>query len=218
MSQISVSLFFWHILFLTEVIKMDLPWGDERTKQFVTNVGLVTSNGSYGHDVMACEWTHHISYSPGLIAVCINPKDATSANIAETKEFGVSLCASEQNVPSSIAGGYSGKNFDKIGALKELGFKFFNAKKINVLMVEGAAMSAECKLYKKIRLGDHIMFVGEVVEAYLIKDSKDWKPKDIAPLVYHSQKYWKIGENAQKPPQIELDRIKSIVQKHSKAQ
>ncbi len=60
---------------------MDLPWGEERTKQFVTNVGIITSNGPYGHDVMACEWTHHISYSPGLIAVCISPMDTTHENI-----------------------------------------------------------------------------------------------------------------------------------------
>ena len=130
---------------------MDLPWGDERTKKFVTNVGLITSNGPYGYDIMAAEWTHHVSYSPGLIAACINRKDATNANIAKSKEFGVSLCASNQNVLSSIAGGSSGKNVNKIEALKELGFKFFKAKKINVLMAEGAAMNAECRLYKKNR-------------------------------------------------------------------
>ena len=102
---------------------MDLPWGDSRSNQFVTNVGLITSNGPYGNDIMAAEWTHHVSYKPGLIAVCINPKDATHANIEKTKEFGVSLCASDQNVLSSISGGYSGKNYDKIEALKEIGFK-----------------------------------------------------------------------------------------------
>ena len=187
---------------------MDLPWGDERTKKFVTNVGLITSNGPYGYDIMAAEWTHHVSYSPGLIAACINRKDATNANIAKSKEFGVSLCASNQNVLSSIAGGSSGKNVNKIEALKELGFKFFKAKKINVLMAEGAAMNAECKLYKKIELGDHTAFVGEIVELYPANGKE--------PLVYRSQKYWKLGESMPKPPQQEMDRIKSIVEKHAK--
>lgn len=186
---------------------MDLPWGDERTKQFVTNVGLITSNGPYGYDVMACEWTHHVSYSPGLIAVCINPKDATHANIAKTKEFGVNLCASEQNVISSVSGGNSGKNINKIEALKELGYKFFKAKKINVLMVEGAAMNAECKLYKKLKLGDHTTFVGEVVEIY---------PANKEPLVYHAQKYWKLGDNIPRPSEKEMERIKGIVEKYKR--
>ena len=187
---------------------MDLPWGDERTKKFVTNVGLITSNGPYGYDIMAAEWTHHVSYSPGMIAVCINPKSATNRNISRAKEFGVSLCAFDQNVLSSVAGGSSGKNVNKIEALKELGFKFFRAKKINVLMAEGAAMNVECRLHKKIRLGDHITFVGEVVELYPA-GSKE-------PLVYHGQKYFKLGESMQRPGQNETDGIKSVVEKHKR--
>jgi flavin reductase (DIM6/NTAB) family NADH-FMN oxidoreductase RutF len=47
---------------------MDLLWNDRRTRQFVTNVGLITSDGPLGPNIMAAEWTHHISYSPSLIA------------------------------------------------------------------------------------------------------------------------------------------------------
>lgn len=187
---------------------MNLPWGDERTKQFVTNVGLITSNGPYGHNIMAAEWTHQVSYEPGLIAVCINPKDATHKNIEKTKEFGVNLCAYNQNVTSSVAGGNSGKSVNKIDALKELGFKFFKANKINVLMTEGATVQLECKLVKKIKLGDHTTFVGEVVEAYPLSGK--------APLVYYNQKYWKVGDNIPKPSQEELDKIKGVIEKHKK--
>src|SRR3989338_115318 len=153
---------------------MDLAWGDERTKQFVTNVGLITSNGPYGNNIMACEWTHHVSYEPGLIVVCIRPTDATHDNIAKTKEFGISLCASDQNLISSISGGNSGKSVDKIKALKEL------------------------------TLGDHTTFVGKVVEAYSVKGKE--------PLVYHGQRYWKLGPNIPKPPQNELDRISRVIE------
>ena len=150
---------------------MNLPWGDSTSNQFVTNVGLITSNGPYDHNIMSAEWTHHISYAPGLIAVCINPNDASHANIEKTKEFGINLCAANQATLSSVAGGYSGKKYDKIKALKELGFKFFKAKKIDVLMVEDAAMNAECKLIKKMKLGDHTSFIGEVVELYPVKNT-----------------------------------------------
>ena len=187
---------------------MNLPWGDERTKQFVTNVGLITSNGPYGYNIMAAEWTHHVSYKPGLIAVCINPNDATHANIAKTKEFGVNLCAYDQNVISSVAGGNSGKSVNKMEALKELGFKFFKAKKINVLMVEGASVQLECKLVKTLKLGDHTTFVGEVIEAYLLSGK--------APIVYYNQKYWKIGDNIPKPAPEEIERINSVIEKHKK--
>src|SRR5262245_20427493 len=103
---------------------LDLPWNDERSKKFITNVGLITSDGPVGPDVIACEWTHHVSYHPGLIAVCIRPDDATHENIKQTGEFGVNLCSTDQSRMSSIAGGYTGTKFDKIKALEELGFKF----------------------------------------------------------------------------------------------
>lgn len=187
---------------------MDLPWGDEKTVQFITNVGLITSNGPYGDNIMSAEWTHHVSYSPGLVAVCIGHNKATLENIKNTKEFGISMAATDQNVMASVAGGSSGKNIDKIGALKELGFKFYKAKKINALMAGGAVLSIECRLLKDVELGDHVMMVGEVLESSLNKGKE--------PLAYHKLKYWKIGENIPKPQQEELERIKAIVEKHAK--
>jgi flavin reductase (DIM6/NTAB) family NADH-FMN oxidoreductase RutF len=96
---------------------LDLPWNDERSNMFITNVGLITSDGPFGANVMACEWTHHVSYSPGLVAVCIGPNKVTHENIKQTKEFGVNLCSTDQSIMSSIAGGYTGSRYNKINAL-----------------------------------------------------------------------------------------------------
>jgi flavin reductase (DIM6/NTAB) family NADH-FMN oxidoreductase RutF len=170
---------------------LDLPWNDERSNQFITNVGLITSDGPFGPNVMACEWTHHISYHPGLIAVSLGQTKATVENIRSSKEFGVNLCASDQSVLASVAGGYTGANYDKVNALKELGFEFYKAKSIIPLMVKGAAVTIECRLYKEIILGDHITFVGEVVEAS--------NNPDKVPLAYHRGKYWIMDTNLVKP-------------------
>ncbi len=187
---------------------MDLPWGDERSVQFITNVGLITSDGPHGPNIMSAEWTHHISYSPGLIAVCIRKKSATYDNISKTKEFGINIASTEQNVLASISGNYKGKEVRKINALTELGFAFYPGKKIKTFMVKDAVSNFECTLFQKIELGDHIMFVGEVVEAVL-NNSKE-------PLAYHKCKYWKIGENIHKPSEKEKERITKIVEKNKK--
>ena len=187
---------------------MDLPWNDERSNQFITNVGLITSDGPFGPNVMACEWTHHISYHPGLIAVSLGLTKATVENIRTSKEFGVNLCASDQSVLASVAGGYTGSMYDKVNALKELGFEFYKANKINSLMVKGAALDIECRLYKEITLGDHITFVGEVVEAF--------NNPDKVPLAYHKGKYWIMDTNLIKPSMEERERIKTVVEKYSR--
>lgn len=187
---------------------IEMPWDSEHKKRFVTNVGLITTSGSKGDNIMAAEWTHHISYSPALIAVCIGPDKATSINIDETGEFGVNLAASDHNVLSSIAGNETGKATDKIAVLKDLGYKFFPAKKIKTLMIEGALLQAECKVINRIVLGDHIMYVGEVIELYPLQDKE--------PLIYHQNKYFKLGDKIQKPSAEELAKIDDLIAKHSK--
>ncbi len=187
---------------------MDLPWGDEKTRQFITNVGLITSNGTYGQNIMACEWTHHISYSPGLIAICIGKSGATASNIKKTKEFGVNLASINQSKMCSISGGNTGKLTDKIGALKELGFEFYKAKKIDVLMVKDASLNVECKLYETIELGDHLIFVGEALEAT--------KNQNIEPLAFYNGKYWKMTTLLEKPSQEEIHEMGEIIRKHKK--
>ena len=181
---------------------VDLPWGDERSIKFVTNVGLITSKGKHGDNVMAAEWTHHINYQPGIIMVNVNPKDATHDNISETKEFGVNLAASDQNNLASLAGGNTARKIDKVAYLKKLGYKFFKAKKINCLMVEGACLHIECKVIKKIPLNDHTMFVGEVQEAYIKEDKH--------PLIYYQGKYLSVGKELKKPSKALIKKWKAL--------
>jgi flavin reductase (DIM6/NTAB) family NADH-FMN oxidoreductase RutF len=187
---------------------LDLPWNDERSNKFITNVGLITSDGPFGPNVMACEWTHHISYNPGLIAVCISPDDATHENIKQSKEFGVNLCSTDQSVLSSVAGGYTGSNYDKIDALKELGFEFYKAKRIETIMIKGAAVNIECILSKEISLGDHTTFVGEVIEAS--------NNPDKVPLAYYGGRYFIMNTNVEKPSYEQREKIRKVVEKYKK--
>ncbi len=187
---------------------MNLQWNDSRTRQFVTNVGLITSYGPYGPDIMAAEWTHHISYSPSLIAVNIRGHDATAHNIQESKEFGVNLASEDQNILCSISGRFTGTTVDKIQILHEFGAKFYSGRKIACQMLENCAMNAECKLVKQEELGDHIMFVGEVIEI-----SAD---ENIRPLLYHKGKYWKMSDTVEKPSTDVLNRIDDLGERFKK--
>ncbi len=144
---------------------MEMKYGEAESRQFVTNLGLVTSSGKWGHDIMTAEWTHHISYSPAMVAVNVHDYDATADNIIESGEFGVSLASESQTELVDIAGHSSGKKTDKVAALEELGFRFYKAARIGAYMVEGAVLNLECRLVKYEKVGDHVMFIGEVLEA-----------------------------------------------------
>lgn len=187
---------------------LDMVWGGQESRQFVTNVGLVTTDGPHGRNIMTCEWSHHISYRPGLLAVCVGPRDATHDNIESTRQFGVGLASVDQTVLSSLAGGYTGKEFDKVAALQELGFKFRDAQEIMVPMVEGTALSMECRLTDQRGFGDHTMFVGEILVA--LADAAR------VPLIYHQGRYGRAVLDLPKPSDDERKHYGAVFSKHRK--
>ena len=190
---------------------MDLGWGNEKASKFVTNVGLITTEGPNGANIMAAEWTYYVSWSPALIAVHLGggkTAKATSENIMATREFGVSIAASDQHVISSIAGGSSGRDVGKISVLKEMGAQFYPSKQIKPLLLKGAATNIECRLIEAKELGDHTMFIGEMVsiETDMAKE----------PLLYSFGKYYAVGERLHKPAQDVLDNIEQLKAKFAK--
>ena len=69
-------------------------------------------------------------------------------------------------------------------------------------------MNAECKLMRQEEVGDHIMFVGEVMEI-----SAD---ENIIPLIYHNGRYRKLGEDVSKPSTDVLATIEKLVEKYNR--
>ena len=194
---------------------MDLGYNNPLASKWVTNVGLVTSEGPNGADIMAAEWTYYVSYSPALISVHVgrgkSPQGkATTENIRAAGKFGVSLAADGQNWVSSVAGGGSGRDIDKIAILRELGVEFEKGEKLGVLLVKGAAMHAECRLKDIIEVGDHFMIIGEV-EAVQSFEGKD-------PLLFNFGKYHQFGPLIEKPPQEFRDKIAQLKIKHARKQ
>ena len=76
---------------------MELPWNDPRSNKFATTIGLITSSGSSGPNIMACEWTHHLSYNPGLIAVSLCPMKTKLEISVRIKNLVLILCIESNN-------------------------------------------------------------------------------------------------------------------------
>jgi flavin reductase (DIM6/NTAB) family NADH-FMN oxidoreductase RutF len=158
---------------------------DNVHRYFATTVALITTKGSkYGQNVMAAEWTMQISYEPMLIAVFVH-ESPTYWNIEENRVFGVNIASEQQAELVNIAGGYSGTEIDKLAILGA--FETYRAKHIDVPMIKGCALNAECKVIITEKMGDHIMVVGEAVSAKF-DDGK-------FPLVYTRGNYRKLSRS-----------------------
>lgn len=157
---------------------------DNVHRYFATTVGLVTTKGKHGPNVMAAEWTMQVSYEPMLIAIFVH-ESPTYWNIEETRVFGVNIASDDQTELVNIAGGYSGTEIEKLAIPGT--FATYNAKQIDVPMIKECALAAECRVTTIQKMGDHIMVVGEVVSAKF--DEKRF------PLIYTRGNYRKMSRS-----------------------
>jgi flavin reductase (DIM6/NTAB) family NADH-FMN oxidoreductase RutF len=148
-------------------------------RYFATTIGLITTDGKHGRNVMAAEWTMQVSYEPMLIAIFIHDSP-TLWNIRDTHAFGVNIASDGQAELVNIAGGYSGTELDKLGIPGT--FETYRGKKVP--MIRGCALNAECKVHSIQEMGDHVMVVGEAENATF--DEKK------SPLIYTRGNYWRL--------------------------
>ena len=57
-------------------------------------------------------------------------------------------------------------------------------------LIKGSVLSAECKVVKYAKLGDHVMFVGEVLRAFVDDEKK--------PFAMHLGKLYNLGKHVAK--------------------
>jgi len=112
---------------------------------------------------MTAAWVTRVSWSPPLVAVSIAPSRYTLELIKETKEFAINIVGEKlERAAYGIFGSKSGRYLDK---LKESGVRFGKAEIIKAPVIEDSTVALECKLVKMVEAGDHIIVIGEVVNA-----------------------------------------------------
>ena len=154
---------------------------DNVHRYFATTVGLITTDGKWGPNVMAAEWTMHVSYEPMLVAVFIHDSP-TLWNIKDRGVFGVNIASDDQAALVNIAGGYSGTEIEKLAIPGT--FSTYKGS-LGVHMIKGCALCCECKVVSVQDVGDHVMVLGEAVSASF--DEKKF------PLIYTRGNYRRLG-------------------------
>lgn len=154
---------------------------DNAHRYFATTVGLITTNGKNGPNVMAAEWTMQVSYEPMLISIFIHDSP-TLWNIKETGEFGVNIASDTQAELVNIAGGYSGSEIQKFDIP---GIFDIYKTRTGLPMIKGCALNAECRVQTIQEIGDHVMVVGQAISAEFDESKK--------PMIYSRGNYWKTA-------------------------
>lgn len=151
-----------------EKIKVTIPFERSLYLLHPYNTALITSKGKDEKiNIMSAARITLVSVEPPLLAMSIRPERYSFNLIIERGEFVVNIPQYEQAQTVLFCGRQSGRNHDKFQKVPLTPRK---AKKVRVPIIMECIAHLECKVMKTIELGDHVLIVGQIIEAYALSD------------------------------------------------
>lgn len=134
---------------------------------------VVTVNVDGERNAMACEWNMPLSFDPPLIGVSIGETRETRVLLRNADYFGVTFLPSEQTWVYATVGACSHRlvedKFDRFGIEVRLD------DRTEVPLVVGG-LNYVCRMKDTLLVGDHRLYVGEVVKAYASSEQRVLTP------------------------------------------
>jgi len=118
---------------------------------------------------MIAGWKTRCSIKPPLFAVVLSKEGHTHKLIRRSKEFVVAVPNKELEKEVNFFGTKSGSRINKF---KKTKIETEKAKFVKSPLIRKATINLECKLEKEINSGDHIMFIGRILAAYINESKK----------------------------------------------
>lgn len=171
-------------------MKVDGPLEKYYHYAFPMQTVLVTCHDEAGKtNIITLAWHTPISHKPPLYGVSVAPKRYSHSLIEQTKEFAVNFVPYALAEAAQFCGTHSGRTNDKVSQTK---LTLVPSKKLAVPLIKEGYAHLECILRQSISLGDHTLFVGEVVA--VSADDNSFKENLLRTEMIHPLYY--IGENS----------------------
>lgn len=128
---------------------------------------LITSGKDENRNIIAVGFCTPVSKDPPMVACAIGHNMYSRELIEQTGEFVVNVPTADLNDKIYYCGFHSGQDVDKF---KETGLTPKPARQVAPPIIDECVAHIECGLEKAIEVGDKILFVASVLEAYADED------------------------------------------------
>jgi len=139
---------------------------------------LVTSwdgtNNNGRTNIITLDWSMPTSIKPFLVAISVGKTRHSYGCISDGREFVVNIPVKSLENAVLLCGTKSGRNCNKF---REAGLHETASKKVKPAGILECPARLECVLESEIETGDHVIFVGRVVNAEV--DRGKWKPGEV---------------------------------------
>jgi len=157
---------------------------------------LVGSNVKGKANYMTAAWSTVACMAPPMVCVAINKARYTAKGIEENQTFSLNIPSAKQVIETDHCGLVSGAQEDKSKI-----FTSFYGKLRTAPLAEECPVNIECKLFKSVDCGSHLLYIGEVIEIHAdeacVTDGKPDTAK-LDPIVYAQATYWQFGKTVDK--------------------
>jgi len=114
-------------------------------------------------NIIAVSFCMPVSKKPPLVACAISKVAYSTELMSVSREFVVNVPTSDLNRQIYFCGTHSGRDTDKF---EQTGLTPRPARKLKAPIIKECVAFMECRVVNRVEVGDKVLFVGEVVEAY----------------------------------------------------
>lgn len=113
-------------------------------------------------NVMTADWHSPLSFKPLLYGIVIGVARYSLRLIKKSKVFCVNFVPYKMRKKAVECGSYSGEHLDKFA---KFGLEKAECNRIDCPRLKGASAWLECEVVNELETGDHVLFVGKVVNS-----------------------------------------------------
>lgn len=159
-------------------------------------VAIVTTAWKGDANAAPIAWCAPLSMNPPQVGIVVHPHRHTADMIRFSDGFAINIPGPGLLKQTAFLGSQSGVSVNK---LESAGLQTFNPLMIDAPLIEGCLAWIECTLQDVIRIGDHSLFVGNVVKVQADDEAyaQQWllKDRETSPLTFiGGTRYAVIGE------------------------
>jgi len=120
-------------------------------------------------NIITLGWNMPTSFKPPMVAISVGLTRYSHKLISESGEFVLAFPSEGMEDALLFCGTHSGRDVDKF---KATGLTPIKAKYVKPPLIAEATVNMECRVVGSIRTGDHTIFVGEILTAYISDEDK----------------------------------------------
>lgn len=147
-------------------------------------------------DITTVPWCSPLSLTPPQVGVSVFTYHFAHDLLTRVEEFAINVVPRDWLRQARFCGTVSGREVDKF---KQTGFTMEEAKEVAAPLVAEGIGHLECGVVGQHSLGDHTLFVAQVLAASAEKDLFDtaWqvKERDLRPVMHLGKDYFAVWED-----------------------